>query len=263
MSSGQEPIRLPGGNVSPVFRVGDTVRRATGPWTPAVHALLRHLERSGFQGAPRVFGIDGEGRETLSYIDGFVPYAPDIPGEIWSDDALVSAARLVRAYHDAVRSFEPPADAQWRFCPGAPTAGEIVCHNDIAPWNTVYREHLPVSFIDWDFAAPAPAVWDVAYAAWRFVPLYYDGIPGSAAEADPAECARRLKLFCDAYGLDDRTGLLGVIQERQQAMYDTVRIWGEAGVPAFAEMWKTGHAVAPLRDKAFVGAFRQVLESVL
>jgi len=29
------------GNIIAVVRVGDTVRRATGPWTPAIHALLR------------------------------------------------------------------------------------------------------------------------------------------------------------------------------------------------------------------------------
>ena len=34
-------IPLGGGNVSGgVVRIGDTVRRPAGPWTPAVHALL-------------------------------------------------------------------------------------------------------------------------------------------------------------------------------------------------------------------------------
>jgi len=35
-----------------VVRVGDTVRRPVGSWTPAVHALLNHLHRAGFRGAP-------------------------------------------------------------------------------------------------------------------------------------------------------------------------------------------------------------------
>ena len=52
------------------MRVGDTVRRATGPWTPAVHALLRHLESVGFDAAPRVLGVDERGREVLTYLEG-------------------------------------------------------------------------------------------------------------------------------------------------------------------------------------------------
>jgi aminoglycoside phosphotransferase (APT) family kinase protein len=162
-----------------------------------------------------------------------------------------------------VRSFEPPPDAEWRRCPGAPATGDVICHNDVAPWNTVYRDGFPVSFIDWDFAAPAPALWDVAYAAWRFVPLYHDGLPGSTDSADVDEYARRLRLFCDAYVLDDRRALLDVVEARQQVMYDTVRMWGEAGVPGFAEMWKTGHANAPLLDKAFIAANRKALSAKL
>jgi aminoglycoside phosphotransferase (APT) family kinase protein len=174
---------------------------------------------------------------------------------------------MLRRYHDAVRTFEPPADAAWRVCPGAPASGEIVCHNDFAPWNIVYRDGVPRALIDWDFAAPAPALWDVAYAVWRFVPLYYDGKPNSAdaagAEPDLGDYARRLRLFCDAYGLEQRGELLDVVQARQQVMFDTVRQWGEAGVPGFVEMWKTGHAVAPLRDLEFVRRSRRALGSEL
>ena len=32
----------------------------------------------------------------------------------------------------------------------------------------------PVALIDWDFAAPGPRAWDVAFAAYRFVPLVSD-----------------------------------------------------------------------------------------
>ena len=243
-----------------MYRVGDTVRRTTGPWTPAVHALLHHLERSGFEHAPRVLGIDDAGREILSYIEGFVPYAPDIPRGIWTDDALARAAGLVRRYHDAVASFEPPVDAAWRVLPGAPIGGEIICHNDLAPWNTVYDGHLPFAFIDWDFAAPASRLWDVAYAAWRFVPLYYDGLPGGDGHPDSADQARRLRLFCDEYGLEDRTALLGTIERRQQVMYDTVRDLGRSSaVPGFAEMWQTGHAENPIRDLAYIKANARAL----
>jgi hypothetical protein len=35
-----------------VVRAGGTVRRSAGPWTPNVHALLRHLRDRGFDKAP-------------------------------------------------------------------------------------------------------------------------------------------------------------------------------------------------------------------
>jgi hypothetical protein len=63
--------RLAGGNLSAgVVRTGDTVRRPMGPWSPSVHALLRHLD--GFDGAPRLLGVDERGREVLEYIEGEV-----------------------------------------------------------------------------------------------------------------------------------------------------------------------------------------------
>jgi hypothetical protein len=208
-------------------------------------------------------GIDEDGREILTYIEGWVPYAPDVPAAIWTDDALAAVARIVRSYHDAVATFVPPADGRWRICPGAPTNGEVVCHNDLGPWNLVYRDTEPVAFIDWDFAAPAPRLWDVAYACWRFVPLCYDGIPGEKGEPDVDECARRLRLFCDEYRLEDRTQLLDAIDHRQLVMFDTVRTWGEAGVPGFSEMLQTGHAEMPLRDRAFVRSRRRAFEAAL
>ena len=65
-----QEIPLLGGNTSTVVRVGDTVRRNAGPWTPAVHALLRHLERVGFNGSPRALGMDERGREVISFVEG-------------------------------------------------------------------------------------------------------------------------------------------------------------------------------------------------
>jgi hypothetical protein len=50
--------RLEGGYVDGAVRVGDTVRRQAGPWTPAVHALLTYLADQGFTSAPRPLGFD-------------------------------------------------------------------------------------------------------------------------------------------------------------------------------------------------------------
>ena len=59
---------MEGGGRSTVHRRGDVVIRDTGPWSPAVHALLRHLEDVGFAAAPRLVGsgLDHDGREVLT-----------------------------------------------------------------------------------------------------------------------------------------------------------------------------------------------------
>jgi Ser/Thr protein kinase RdoA (MazF antagonist) len=246
--------RFEDGNVSDVVRVGDTVRRTAGPWTPAVHALLGHLAERGFDAAPRALGFDARGREVLTYVEGRT--GPDSLEGIESDETLVAVARLVRRYHDAVADFQPPPDAAWRFTVGAPRTGDVICHNDLGPWNTVFAGTHPIALIDWDFAAPAPRAWDIAYALWRFVPLYDDHIFGA-----PAERARRIRLFCDTYGLSDRQGLLTVVERRQQVLLDTLVAWGQAGLPGFVAMLRDGHADGIRKDIAYLRHNRSALEA--
>ncbi|WP_020670813.1 hypothetical protein [Amycolatopsis nigrescens] len=58
------------GAVNQLVRIGNTVRRPTGHWTPAVHALLDRLAAAGFTGSPRAHGFDAEGREVLDFLPG-------------------------------------------------------------------------------------------------------------------------------------------------------------------------------------------------
>lgn len=166
------------------------------PWGTSVHALLRHLQDAGFTGAPRFLGIDGSGREILSYIPG----TDGRTAGCSSNDALIAVGQLIRDFHDAVTGFQPPPDSSWHPQPGAP-AGGLICHNDLSPANTIYTDGVPRAFIDWDLATPSTALWDLSYAARTFVPLYAPedcerfGYPGGRQ-------SRRLRLFCDAYRLD-------------------------------------------------------------
>src|SRR6185503_6114766 len=91
---------LTGGNMTPVVRVGDTVRRASGPWTPTIHALLRHVRAAGFGLGPQPLGIDDRGREILSFLPGLVPTYP-LPAFVLCDDMLTTVGRTLRSYHDA------------------------------------------------------------------------------------------------------------------------------------------------------------------
>jgi hypothetical protein len=252
----EEEMAFADGNVTGAVRVGGTVRRNTGPWTPAIHALLRHLERVGFPGAPHVLGIDGRGREMLTYVEGETD--PDPRVSFHSDEALAEAARLLRLYHDATVGFAAPAGAAWRLQVGAPAAGEVICHNDVAPYNTVVAGGRPVAFIDWDFAAPGPREWDIAHALWRFTPLYDGEEFGS-----PSQQAQRMAAFCDAYGLGDRRNLVATIERRQRVLYESLRTWAAAGDPAFAAMWHEGHGEGVLRDISHIRRHRVEFGRVL
>ena len=163
---------LPGGNThAELVRVGDTVRRPTGPWTHGEHALLVHLERGGFEGAPRVHGIDERGREILDYVAGEVVH-PDHVDLIEPDAALAEVATVIRRFHDAATSFTAPPGAAWSERGADPDGPkEILCHNDLAPWNLVRTDEGRWVFIDWDLAAPGRRSWDLAWALLGFVPL--------------------------------------------------------------------------------------------
>ncbi|KOG86437.1 trifolitoxin immunity protein, partial [Streptomyces varsoviensis] len=185
----EEP--LPGGAVREVVRVGDTVRRTASANTPFVAELLTLLEARGWTGAPPWLGVDDEGRETLGHLDGHVAWepAPRQPAAVHADESLVRVARLVREFHDLTA--------------GTALAGDraVVCHNDLAPKNTVYRAVggvlRPVAFLDWDLAAPGERSHDVAHVCWQYLDL-------GPRTPDVAEAARRMRLIADAYGLDGR-----------------------------------------------------------
>jgi Ser/Thr protein kinase RdoA (MazF antagonist) len=195
-ASDSEP--LAGGNThAAIVRVGNTVRRPAGAWTPAVHALLDHLAAAGFAAAPRALGLDEHGREVVSYAPGDVVW----PGHfelLARDEALAEVAQLIRHYHDVVANFVPPPGALWWDLAADPSGvHELVCHNDLAPWNLVRSPDGGWTFIDWDLAAPGRRAWDLGWALLAFIPLTPD------RPLDDAAIARRLRVFMAAYGSEN------------------------------------------------------------
>ncbi len=241
---------VPFGEQFDAMRVGDTVRRRAGPWTPAVHALLRHLEDAGFSGAPGVVGLDDNGYELLTYIEGEVGFAPVPSG----DETLVGLGELLRQYHEALEGFRAPTDARWQI----PGAGEIICHNDLYGGNVVLRRGMPVAFIDWEMAGPGARLTDLASAAHFWAPLC------SNAEAERRGFPRnrqgeRLRLLCDAYGLSagERGGVLDAVAAYLRRGYELHRRWGALERrPKWRTMWEAGSGKAILDNVAWVEQHR-------
>lgn len=218
----QKPEKpLEGGNMTPVSRLGDQVFREAGPWTPTIQRLLAHLREQGLEWVPEPQGWTKDGREALAYLKGKVPTYP-LPDWVYDEDVLRQAATWLRALHDATVGYEDP-EANWRGVPRQPH--EVICHNDFAPYNMVFRDHELVGVIDWDFAAPGPRLWDLAYLAYRTVPLMRSENPDSPTIS--IDLLGRLQLLLDAYGSDATVPeLLGVIVERLEDLADFTQSHG-------------------------------------
>jgi hypothetical protein len=225
-------LPLGGGAVSGVVRVGATVRRTPSPRAAYVHGLLALFERRGWRGAPRFLGTDDRGREVLDHIEGRAALTPAERAAARGDASLVATVRLVRAFHDLTQGTEAAGDQ------------EVVCHNDLAPKNTVYAVEgsawRPVAFIDWDLAAPGERVHDVAHLCWQYLEL-------GPAVTDVAEAARRIGLVCDAYGLMDRPRLVDTVLWWQERCARGIEAGAARGEPA---MWA-------LRERGVVGEVRR------
>jgi phosphotransferase family enzyme len=183
-----------------VVRVGDTVRRQPQHATPLMREVLQHLERVGFDAAPHWLGVDEQGRDVLTYIEGDTftergtmhPYIGDPPERVlFDDEQLCAVFELLRRYHGTF-------------------AGDVICHGDYGPWNLVWRHGMPVAIIDFDSAYRGDPADDVGYALRMFVSYGFG--PWS-----PEESARRTRVALAAYGRDfDVPGLLDAEYDRAE-----------------------------------------------
>lgn len=119
-----------------------------------------------------------------------------LPDWIWSEEVLTDAGVHLAQLHQASASFDA-IGRLWQLPVRQPA--EVVCHNDFAPYNMVFTDRRLAGVVDWDTASPGPRSWDLAYLAYRLVPLAHPD-NGDAIDSGLGERARRLRLLCDAYG---------------------------------------------------------------
>ncbi|MEW1834619.1 phosphotransferase [Microbacterium sp. NPDC079995] len=245
----EEP--LAGGNASgTVVRIGDTVRKPWAASTSSVVAFVHALRAAGVD-LPEPLGCDESGRQVLEYV----------PGELAIERGRMAASELrrvgamVRAIHDASAAYTAPSDAVWETAIAAPGA-ELVCHNDLAPWNLVIGDDRWV-FIDWDAAAPSTRLWDLAYATQAFTL--------NDTSVAPHVAATSLAAFVDGYGADVelRRALPEAMVQRTAAMHDLLRRSHDIGVEPWSSMFVHGHGEHWRHVEVYVEQHRRVWTAAL
>lgn len=241
---------LPGGNAGgAVVRIGDTVRKPWAASTASVTAYVRALRAAGID-APEPRGRDETGRQVMEFIPGelAIERGTMTPGD------LHRVGTMVRAIHEASATYVVPEGSVWQSAIAAPGA-DLVCHNDLAPWNLVQGERWV--FIDWDAAAPSTRLWDLAYAAQSFAL--------NDASMAPGDAARGLAAFAHGYGADValRRALPGAMVERTAAMHDLLRRSHATGAEPWASMFVRGHGEHWRTVTEYVDRHRDVWASAL
>jgi len=260
---------LYGGNTNVVVKVGDTVRRQTGHWTPAVHALLAHLSSVGFSDAPTVLGFDEQGREILPFVIGEVgTYDPGLPDWFLTAEACTAIGDWLRRFHDAQQGFAPDPSLPWRMYAGRPLRrGEVVVHHDVAPYNTIRRVDGGLTVIDWDFCAPGDPVEDLVFAAWQWIPLWAEQsvvLAGHGGGMTVLDAATRLAALADGYGAspDQRSRLLDACIVQMNKHADDLEALA-VNDPAVARLVDMGIPHNSRLDARWVRANEEVLSAGL
>ncbi|HEX6564602.1 MAG TPA: aminoglycoside phosphotransferase family protein [Chthoniobacterales bacterium] len=229
---------------SRVVRVGQTVRRPVHKNTAVVHALLEHLERTGFESAPRALGIDHQGRDVVSYISGTAGHYPLKP-YVLSESTLIRLGLLLRRFHDATVCFSLPTDLVWQNTVSG--TSEVICHGDAGPYNIIFRKGAPIGLIDFERATPGPRVWDIAFVLYRFAPLC--DLRGQVLTPSfLRQTARRIRIFLHAYGFSQKDDLFIWIQLRLKSEIDLFETGGTDDLMERQEKIEAGHLDLYKRD---------------
>ncbi len=250
--NGETPLY--GGNqATGIVRIGDTVRRPGHPWSPAIRELLEHLTVAAPGIAPRYLGADERGRDVLSFETGAVGHYP-LDATMRSDEALIAAARLLRRYHDATVDLLRRDGLPWQYSDPDPGRREVICHSDVAPYNTVYRHGLPVTLIDFDHAGPGSRLWDLAYAVYRFAPLASDASCRDFGWPEPPDRIARARMFLATYGWFDAEGIVAMTEQRIELLRDDILLLAATQPELVATHLAEDHVGSYISDLAWIAA---------
>jgi phosphotransferase family enzyme len=247
------------GPTTRVVRIGQTVRRPAHRNTAAVQALLKHLEDAGFDGAPRALGVDDEGREMVSFIHGTAGHYPLRPF-VLTESTLIRLGLLLRRFHDATMGFSLPGSVRWHNSQGH--NGQVVCHGDAGPYNTIFRDGAPVAFIDFERAAPGPRIWDIAFVIYRYAPLC-DLRERALTQAFLRQIAKRIRILSSAYGFFENNDLFDWIRLRLKTEIHLFEDGENADTARRRKLIEEGHLALYRRDLRLITGVSPVLRGLI
>ena len=142
-------VPLTGGRSTPgVYKDGNIVYRPHSRATDLYAPLLKYYESRHVELTHRYLGTV-DGNDMFGFIDGYVPQ--DVGAT--TQKQLREFMGIVRVLHDISSDFLGDSD-------------KVICHNDLSPCNTVFRDGIPVAVIDWDGASIGERWEDLAYIIW-------------------------------------------------------------------------------------------------
>ena len=250
--------KLTGGNTSSVTANGRIVYKDRKPQSATTQRLLQHLQSKGITFCPKPLGFDNKDREMLSFmcgntIDDF-PNVSSIDNKV---ETVKQAASMLRKFHDATIDFIRQDDDIWWLRYDGDLPKEVICHNDFAPYNITFENNSPIGLIDFDTACPAPRVWDIAYAVYRFVPLsesVYDCVSATYRDynkvKDGEERKTLLTAFLNEYGFYN--DVEEYIIQRLSALVTLFDLECAKDNQAFVKMKQEGHQDFYIREIEFI-----------
>jgi thiamine kinase-like enzyme len=149
----EEELILTGGRVTKgVVKKGKYVYRPCCINSDFVHNVLLWLEKKDKSISPHFIGINDDGKEIISFLNG---YSPENLGD-FGNTQLYEAGKIIKRLHNYLSDFLGCIE------------GQTVCHFDLSPCNFMFLDNIPYAVFDWDSAKIGDPKDDLAYAIWMW-----------------------------------------------------------------------------------------------
>jgi Ser/Thr protein kinase RdoA (MazF antagonist) len=138
----------------------------------------------------------------------------------------------------------------------------VICHNDFAPYNLVFVDRRPRAIIDLDMPAQGYGTYLTQPTALFRVPAEHSHSLGLSA---PVDTNRRLRAFCDTYGLaaDQRRVLPDMIEIRLKTLCTYIKRTAAAGGSGVERVTEEGHLALYQSDTDLLRRRRDELQKSL